>query len=55
MLTSRMNKSTYGENLCETYLTSQGTALETGLKLPRVSQLINFVSEYTTPSIVSGG
>jgi hypothetical protein len=48
MLASRMNKSTYGENLFEAYLTSQGIAFEREPKLPRVSQLIDFVIDHPT-------
>jgi hypothetical protein len=38
-----VNKSTYGEQLFEKYLTSQGIPFEREPKLPGVSQLIDFV------------
>lgn len=48
MLASRMNKSTYGESVFEAYLISQGIAFEREPKLPRVSQLIDFVIDHPT-------
>jgi hypothetical protein len=43
-----MNKSTYGERLCEAYLKSQGIAFEREPKLPGVNQLIDFVIDHPT-------
>ncbi len=45
---TRMNKSTYGEQLFEDYLVSQGIAFEREPKLPGVSQLIDFVVDHPT-------
>jgi hypothetical protein len=44
----KMNKSTYGESLFEAYLISHGIAFEREPKLPRVSQLIDFVIDHST-------
>jgi hypothetical protein len=43
-----MNRTTYGEQLLENYLVSQGTAFEREPTLPRVSQLIDFVIDHQT-------
>jgi hypothetical protein len=43
-----VNKSTYGEQLLEEYLVSHGIPFEREPKLPRVSQLIDFVVDHPT-------
>jgi hypothetical protein len=43
-----MNRSTYGEQLLEEYLLSQGIVFEREPKLPGVSQLIDFVVDHPT-------
>lgn len=43
-----MNKSTYGEQLLEEYMVSNGIPFEREPKLPGVSQLIDFVVDHPT-------